>query len=102
MSNGAEIGVATLALTQGFAQFQVFLPKLSEVRRATIDTHPDIAADVRVGEIAAVAGTMGVGIIASSLSGSPLPAYTSLIVCALMVCIYESVLRSHPVEGLSK
>lgn len=90
----ASVGIATLAITQGFAQFNVFLPRISDVRKAA--PGDDISADVHVGELAAIAGTMGVGIIASSLSGSKLPAIVSGIVCILMVGIYESVLRSSP------
>lgn len=89
--NRAAIGVATLAITQGYAQFNVFLPKLSDVRRAA--PGDGVGADVRVGELAAVAGTMGVGIIVSSLAGSKVPAFVSLLVCALMVGIYETVLH---------
>lgn len=89
----ASVGIATLAITQGFAQFNVFLPRISDVRKAA--PGDDISADVHVGELAAIAGTMGVGIIASSLSGSKLPAIVSAVVCVLMVGIYESVLRSH-------
>lgn len=94
MADANAAGIATLAITQGFTQFNVFLPKLSEVRKAT--PGDSIASDVRVGELAAVAGTMGVGLIASSLSGSKLPAIVSAIVCALMLGIYESVLCTHP------
>lgn len=94
MADAQAVGIATLAITQGFAQFNVFLPKISEVRRAI--PGDDVAADVRVGELAAVAGTMGVGIIATSLSGSKLPAFVSAVVCVLMLSIYESVLHTHP------
>lgn len=92
MADSAAIGVATLSITQGFAQFNVFLPRLSEVRKAV--PGDDVAADVRVGELAAIAGTMGVGIMVSSLTGHKLPALVSVFVCVLMVGIYESVLRT--------
>jgi uncharacterized membrane protein len=86
-----NIGIATLAITQGIAQFNVFLPRLSDVRKAA--PGDDISADVHVGEIAAIAGTVGIGLITSSLVGSKLPLIVSLIVAALMVSVYESVLR---------
>lgn len=92
MADGAAIGVATLSITQGFAQFNVFLPRLSEVRKAI--PGDDVAADVRVGELAAIAGTVGVGLIASSLTGHKLPVIVAIVVCLLMVGIYESVLRT--------
>lgn len=92
MADANAAGIATLAITQGFTQFNVFLPRISEVRRAV--PGDEIAADVRVGEVAAIAGTMGVGFIASSLTGSKLPVIVSGLVCVLMVGIYESVLRT--------
>jgi hypothetical protein len=95
----ADIGIATLALTQGFAQFQAHLPKLSEIRKADPANDPEFTADVRMGEVAAFIGTMGIGVIVSSLTGDPLPTYISLIVCALLIGLYESVLRSYrPLE----
>lgn len=94
MADGASVGIATLSITQGLAQFNVFLPRLSEVRKAS--PGDDVSADVHVGEIAAIAGTVGVGLIASSLSGSKLPVFVSVIVSVLMVAVYESVLRCHP------
>lgn len=94
MADGQSVGIATLAITQGIAQFNVFLPRLSEVRKA--QPGDDVSADVHVGEIAAIAGTVGVGVIASSLSGSKLPLIVSVVVSVLMVVVYESVLRTHP------
>ena len=87
-------GPATLALTLGFTAFQNYLPKLSEVRRATPDTAPDVAADVRVGEIAASVVTIGAGLIASSLTGSPLPTFIAGIVCIALIALYESTLQA--------
>jgi len=87
-------GPATLALTLGFTAFQTYLPKLSEVRRATPETHPDVAADVRVGEIAASVVTIGAGLIASSLTGSPLPTFISAIVILVLIGLYESTLQA--------
>lgn len=98
MADAASVGIATLSITQGFAQFNVFLPKISEVRKA--ERGDDVAADVRVGELAAIAGTVGVGLIASTLSGSKLPVVVSVVVCLLMVTIYETVLAARP-EGLA-
>lgn len=92
MAEAGAVGIATLAITQGYAQFNVFLPRLSEVRRAA--PGDDVAADVHIGVLAASIGTLGVGFIASSLSGSKLPAAVSLVVCLLMAGIYESVLHA--------
>ncbi len=88
------IGPATLSIGQGLSTFNSFLPKLSEVRRASISDNPDMAADVRLGEVAAGAVTVGIGVIASGLTQSNIPVITAVIVTLLLVIIYESTLRA--------
>lgn len=96
------LGPSTLAVTQGLSAFQSFVPKLSEIRRADPVANPDLAADVRLGELAAVTLTVGVGAIASSFTGSNAPIVTAVIVSATMVFIYESTLRGdRPFERTS-
>lgn len=93
------IGPATLGVTQGISAFVTFLPKLSEVRKANVEVNTDTAADVRLGEIAAVTLTLGIGVITSSLTGSPVPAYTAVFMCAVLVTLYECTLRAdRPLE----
>jgi hypothetical protein len=97
------IGPATLGVTQGITAFTTFLPKLSDVRKANPETDTDTAADVRLGEIAAVTLTIGIGVITSSLTGSPIPAYTAVFMCLILVCLYESTLRAdRPLEPKSR
>lgn len=99
MADGAAVGMATLALTQGFTQFNIMLPKISDIRKASVTDDPSLTADIRVGEIAAFAGTMAVGIMVSSLTGSPIPAYVSLVTAVFLIALYESVLRAdRPME----
>lgn len=96
----ADVGVAAIALTQSFAQFQAYMPKLSEVRRADPSVDTDIVGDVRMGEIAAFVGSIGVGVIVASLTGDPTPAYVSVTVCLILIGLYESILRArNPLEG---
>lgn len=90
----ADTGLAALAMTQSYAQFSTYMPRLSEVRRADPSTDPDIAADVRVGAIAALVGSLGVGVMVSTISGNKLPAYVSLISSLILITMYEIVLRS--------
>lgn len=93
------IGPATLGVTQGIGAFTTFLPKLSDVRKANPTDDPAMAADVRLGEIAAVSATVGIGIITSSLTGSPIPAYTALAMSLVLVTLYECTLRAdRPLE----
>jgi len=88
-------GPATFAIGQSVASFQSFLPKFSDVRSKNPKDHPDFAADVRMGEIAAFTVSMGVGLIASSLTGSPVPAVITLLVCLILVTLYESTLNAN-------
>lgn len=96
------IGVALTTVTQGATQFHSFLPPLRDVRRADPVNDPQTAADVRIGEVAAVTLTVGIGVIASSLTGSNVPAVTAVVMCAVLVCLYESTLRAdRPLEPKS-
>lgn len=87
-------GPAAMAVSQTVGSFSTFLPRLSEVRKAA-PNDPDMAGDVRMGEVAAVAITLGVGAITSSLSKSPIPIYSALFVAIMLVVIYECALRGH-------
>lgn len=96
-------GPAVLSVTTSIQAFYTLLPKLSEVRKADPVGNPDIAADVRMGEVGAVALTLGVGAIASSLTGSSLPAVTGLAMALILVGVYEATLRAHrPFEAPGK
>lgn len=99
MPSSDMFGPATLAVTQGIAAFHSFLPPFTEIRRTTPEDNAAFAADVRMGEVAAVTTTMGLGLIVSSLTGNPLPVYTSAVMCLILVCLYETTLRSkQPLE----
>jgi hypothetical protein len=93
MATPEMFGPAMLAVTQGLTSFHSFLPPISDIRKHNPQDNPDFAADVRMGELAAVTTTLGIGAIAASLTGSPVPAYTSILVSALLVALYESTLR---------
>lgn len=94
-----DVGTAALAITQGVAAFNSFLPPLSEVRKGSVD-NPEFAGDVRMGEIAACALTVGVGTIVSSLTGDPVPVYVAVVVSIGLVIMYETTLRKdRPMEA---
>lgn len=86
-------GPASLAAGQTLSGFITFLPRLSEVRKANASAEPSIVGDVRLGEVAASAIAIGVGVIASSLSGSPIPMYSAALVAVIVICVYEAALR---------
>jgi hypothetical protein len=48
-----------------------------------------------MGEIAAVTVSMGIGLISSSLTGSPIPAVITLLVCIILVTLYECTLNTN-------
>lgn len=88
------LGPATLGITQGVSVFMTLLPNISTVRKSDPYNNPEVAADVRVGEIAASAINIGIGVIVTNLTGSPVPVVVSAIVSLILICLYESVLRS--------
>lgn len=95
--DAAIIGPATLSITQAIGSFSTFLPRLSDIRKED-GTNPEFVNDVRVGEIAAVAVTVGVGAIVSSLTGSPVPAVVAVVVAIGLVMLYEATLNTTPKE----
>ena len=91
-----NIGAATLAMTQGISAFTFFLPKISDVRKASVGD-PSAVADIRVGEAAGLVVSLGIGGIVSGLTKSSLPVAISLLVALLIICLYETVLRANPI-----
>lgn len=92
MPSPEVFGPAMLGVTQGVTAFTTLMPSLSDIRKAD-PTDTSFAADVRMGEVAAVTLTIGIGAISSSLIGSPVPAITSVFMCLILVAVYESALR---------
>lgn len=92
MANPNALGPASLAAGQALSSFTTFLPRLSDVRKARSDD-PGMIGDVRLGEIAASAVTLGIGVIASSLSGSNAPMIAAIIVAGILISVYEAALR---------
>jgi hypothetical protein len=89
------LGAATIGMSQGLSAFTTFLPKLSDVRKADYQTNPELVGDVRYGEVAASAITIGIGAIVSSLTGSPIPAFVSVLICVVLIVVYESALKGN-------
>lgn len=93
------IGPSTLAISQAVGSFNAFLPKLADIRKANPEHDPSFAADVRTGELAAVALTVGVGAIVSSLTNSPVPVTVGVITALGLVILYETTLKAdRPME----
>lgn len=93
VSDPITLSVTTLAVSTSLGAFYQMLPPISEVRKRSA-SEPDFAADVRMGELMASAITLSIGGIASSLSGSPLPALVSALFAMSLIGMYEMTLRS--------
>lgn len=88
----AIIGITMQAVSQAASAFSLYVPKLTDIRKAS-PNDPSMAGDVRMGEVAAVTLTLGVGVIASGLTGSPVPTFIAGFMCLVMIVLYESALR---------
>jgi hypothetical protein len=87
---------ALLSVTASVTVFTALLPPFSEVRKAT--GNADMTNDVRMGELASGVLVVAIGLTASSMTKSPVPAMTSVVFAAALVCMYESVLAATPKE----
>lgn len=88
----ADMTAVPLVLSQTVGSFQFFLPRLAEVRKAGPGDR-SMWSDVRVGEVAAVALSVGMGAIMATLTKSPLPLYCGVMIALVLVCVYEYTLR---------
>lgn len=88
----ADPAMSTLAMTQGLGLFFTIMPRFSDVR----ETAPDgsFAKTVRHAELAATAGTIGVGLLLSALSGDSMPLKIAIVVAFGFALMYEVALRS--------
>jgi len=97
--NENVIASSLLSVTSALTAFPALLPPLSDVRKAT--GNADMTNDVRMGEAAASALVISTGIIASTLTKSPIPAMAATLAALGLVCMYESVLSATPKETKS-
>lgn len=95
MPNPEALGPASLAVGQAVGSFSVFLPKFTDVRQSA-PGNVTMQKDVRLGEFAAATMSIGIGVILSSLSGSPAPAVVSIIMAGVVIALYEQALRNEP------
>lgn len=99
MPRPESMGVAAISLAQTFGFFQNYMPAIAEVRKAN-PGDSETAGDVRIGEVAALTGSLLVGAIIAWITGDPTPVYVSLLVCGVMIGVYEMTLRaSRPLEA---
>jgi hypothetical protein len=93
-----SMGVAAISLAQSFGFFQSYMPAIADVRKG-MPQDTELVGDVRIGEVAALAGSMAVGLIIAWITKDPTPVYVSVLVSAVMIGVYEMTLRSYrPME----
>lgn len=93
MADASAVGAASISLGQTVVAYQFFLPRLSEVRRAD-PNDPLLSGDVYLGQVAAGAVSVSVGVMLSALTGSRVPLYTSLFMALVIGGLYHYALRS--------
>jgi hypothetical protein len=94
MDNGTTVAVSAVVIGQTVTAYQFLLPSLSEVRRAHAGPHGnrDIVSDVYMGQAAAGALSIGVGVMLSTLTGTRFPVYTAVFIAAIIGGMYHLAL----------
>jgi hypothetical protein len=99
MPSPESMGVAALSLGQSFAFFNQYMPPIADVRKAD-PGNAEFVGDVRIGEVAALTGSLAIGAIVTWITGDPTPIYVSVLVCSVMIGVYEMTLRRYrPLES---
>lgn len=96
MADAAALGAASIAIGQTVVAYQIFLPRLGEVRRADTDD-PMMRGDVLLGQLAAGSVSVMVGLMLTQMSGSRMPLMVSLFIAVLIAGIYQYALNGNRV-----
>lgn len=98
MNKDEALSVLGVMLSAGQA-YSAANPSISTIRRGDWASDDDLRMDIRHGEIAATAITLGVGAYVASVFDSLTPFYASIIVAASYVGLYEWALATRPKKG---
>lgn len=93
MPNPEALGPASISIGTATSAFMGFLPKFSDVRRAEPDDE-GMTKDIRLGQIAASSVAIGTGVIVSSITGSPVPAFVAVLMCVILVWCYQNARKA--------
>ncbi len=85
----AELGTATLAVTQSVVAFTAFLPNFIEVGKASKN---EIMDEVRLGETAAVIIALSIGALLGWLVSSVIPFFISAMMSFVLIALYETAM----------
>lgn len=94
--NEGVAGAALIGVSSSVSVFNSLLPPFSEVRKSVGEL--DMVNDVRMGEIASFALVVGIGVTATMLTKSPIPAIVSVVSAVALVMMYEAALQTTPRE----
>lgn len=89
------LSVSSVAVGQTVGAYQFLMPRLAEVRQAGAEDVA-MARDVYIGQVAAAALSIGVGMMLTVLTGSKLPVVVSVFVALIIGGMYHYALRSEP------
>lgn len=82
------VSVGAIAIGQTVASYQFFLPRLADVRRAQVgdvDWHDDVV----LGQAAAAAVSLSVGVLLAWMTGSAIPVLVTLFVAGVIAAFYQ-------------
>lgn len=91
MADVAGISASTIAIGQTVFAYSYFLPRLQEVRRAD-QNDSMMRGDVLLGQLAAGAVSVTVGMLLTWMTGSSLPVMTTLAIAVIIAVIYQYAL----------
>lgn len=93
MADAGAVGAASLAIGQSIGVYQFFMPPLSAVREADKEDMT-MRQNVLMGQLAAAAVAISIGVMLSALTGSKIPLFTSLFVALVIAVMYQIALGS--------
>lgn len=88
MADPGAMTASTLSIGQTVFAYTAFLPRLSEVRRASEDD-PGMRGDVILGQVAAGATSLAIAGTLAYLTGSSLPVWTTIVIAVVIAVIYQ-------------
>lgn len=90
-----DINIGLLSATQGLAAFHALMPTFADIRN-TSPNDPEMVNAVRAGEMGGSILTGSIGLLATFLTKSPIPFVCAVIICAVNISVYETVLNRSP------
>ena len=88
---------STISIGQTVVAYQFFLPTLREVRKAD-PSDSQMRGDVMLGQIAAGAVSLGVGVLLGWMTGSKLPLVVSGFIALVIAGLYHYALNGQSAE----